>query len=125
MERGGELEADETEGPSVSKSKPLVLDRALRLFEFLRGLQLQKTRPIRTVQQYQEQGGKVLWFHSMPLHSAIASAHRTAEPAPEEPFLVVDRVARLDPPQPPEELRPWVDLDRARDPMMEPSLRSE
>ena len=109
----------------AQKSKPQTLDRALRLFEFLRGLQLQKTRPIRTLQQYQDQGGKVLWFHSMPLHSAIASAHRIAEPAPDEPFLVVDRVARLDPPQPNVELRPWVDLDRARDPAVEPTLRSE
>jgi very-short-patch-repair endonuclease/DNA polymerase III delta prime subunit len=103
-------------------SAPLV-ERARRLFEFLgRAQQLKTTQP-RTIDSYQRDG-TVLWLADAPVHDAVQCAHRGGDPAPDDPLLVIDRVARVDPPAPDDELAPWV-TDSRDDPEQAPQLRSQ
>lgn len=81
-------------GPAqnITARGPLV-DRAVRLFEFLSRAQQLKNQPPRTVETYQS----VLWLGDLPHHRAVIVAHRGGDPAPDDALLSIDRVPRLDP----------------------------
>lgn len=97
------------------------LDRAVRLFEFLSRVQQVKQKTPRTFEAY-ERDGEVIWFHRLPSHEAVRPAPNRGEDGT-APVLVVDRVPRHHPPEPPELVRPWV--DEYESPDSPPSLRSE
>lgn len=79
--------------------------RAVNLFTFLSRTQQLLVKPVRTVDKFEN----AMWFADLPDHAAIHSAHRIAELEADAPLLTVDRVAKLDPPPLPGELRVWVD----------------
>ncbi|HEY1177574.1 MAG TPA: AAA domain-containing protein [Phytomonospora sp.] len=81
---------------------PNVVDRAIRLFRFLARVQQLRSDPPRTVEAYQQGGGAVLWFGDVPAHPAVAPIG--PDPGPDDVLLTVDRVARVDPPAPPDGL---------------------
>lgn len=114
--RGGQLH-DEASGVATD---PGVLERAVRLFEFLARVQQLKNRSPKSVDSYD----RVLWFHRLPDHEALTSAHRGGDPEADDPILVVDRLPRLAPPEPSEQIRRWVMLP-IDDPDLEPALREE
>jgi hypothetical protein len=102
-------------------ARPSLVDRAVGLFEFLGRAQQLKTNPPRTIGAY-ERDGAVLWFADLPHHPAIRSANRGGDPMPGDALLTVERVARLEPPDPDAALAHWLDgpLD---DPDSPPILR--
>ncbi|OLF15429.1 AAA domain-containing protein [Actinophytocola xanthii] len=73
---------------------PLV-DRAVRLFEFLGRVQQLRATPPREVDGYRA----VHWLGDLPEHPAVLGAHR-GEPGPDDPILTLDRVVRVEPPEP-------------------------
>lgn len=81
-----------------------LLRKAINLFTFLGRSQQLLVKPVRTADKYE----KVMWFGELPDNPAIQSAHRAASPNAEAPLLAVDRIGKLDPPQPPERLRQWL-----------------
>lgn len=81
---------------------PNIVDRAIRLFRFLARVQQLRSDPPRTVEAYQQGGGAVLWFGDVPAHPAVTPIG--PDPGPDDVLLTVDRVARVDPPVPPERL---------------------
>ncbi len=95
-----------------------LLKKAIDLFTFLGGAQLLLAKPVRTIDQYE----KVMWLGALPSHPAIDSAHRTAAPEAEAAILTVQRVPRIDPPAPSEELSKWLDVGTG-DSTREPKLR--
>ena len=97
---GRTIEDDEQRDPLV--------ERALRLFEFLARAQQLKAKPPRTLDAYQRDGS-VLWLGDVPHHPAVTSAARGGDPEPDAALLSIDRVAKLAPAQPGEELAPWLD----------------
>lgn len=99
---------------------PLV-DRAIRLFQFLMRAQEVRDESARTVDTYRRDGA-VLWFGDLPHHPAVRSALDEGEPEPGAPFLTVDRVPRLTPPAPDDRLAEWLDV-ACDDPDTEPRLR--
>lgn len=98
-----------------------LIERARNLFEFLQRAQELKTTSPRTTESYGRDGA-VLWLADSPKHPAVAVAHRGGDPAPDDPLLTVDRVARADPPAPDAELARWV-TEPLDDPERPPSLR--
>ena len=82
-----------------------LVDRAMRLFEFLGRAQQLKNQPPRTIDTYQRDGS-VLWFGDFPHHPAVKSAHRGGDPEPEDVLLTIDRVPRLHSPVPDDALAP-------------------
>jgi len=98
-------------------------ERAVRLFDFLIRFQQQRIAPVRSLDSYAGHGGRVVWLHAVPEHIAVAAAHRVAQPAPDAPLLVLDRVPRTEPPGTPELVRPWVRAESLRDARSEPELR--
>jgi len=108
---------------SIAESDAL-LDRALRLLEFLTHVQLQKSKPIRSTDSYRDRaGGKVIWFHQLPEHDAVSSVHRMVAPTQDTPFVVIDRVPRESPPEPPDQVRPWLEDTDIADPRKTPVLQ--
>lgn len=103
----------------VAVQDPL-LDRAVRLFEFLARTQQLKHAPPRTVDSYRRDGA-LLWLADLPHHPAVSTAHR-GDPEPEDALLSVDRIPRLDPPAPDEVLAPWLN-GPVDDPDNPPELR--
>jgi len=103
------------------KDAGLLLDRARRLFEFLARAQQLRTDPPRTIDAYRREG-QVLWFADLPEHPAVAPAQRGGDPEPLDDVLRVDRVPRLDPPEPGADLHPWLD-GPIHDPERVPALR--
>ena len=95
---------------------PLV-DRAVRLFEFLGSAQQLKNRPPRTLDAYPT----VLWLGELPRHPAVVVP---GDPEPDDPVLVVDRVPRPQPPPVDDELLPWLD-GPVDDPARLPALRND
>ncbi|WP_253843241.1 AAA domain-containing protein [Mycobacterium colombiense] len=81
-----------------------LLRKAINLFTFLGRSQQLLVKPVRTADKYE----KVMWFGELPDNPAIQSAHRAASPNVEAPLLAVDRIGKLDPPEPPERLRQWL-----------------
>jgi len=101
---------------------PLV-DRALRLFSFLGQAQQLKSPSVSDLDSYRRDGA-VHWLDDIPVHPAVQLAAGRSTPEPSDPVLAVDRVRRLDPPAPEDELSAWLEgpLD---DPRREPALREE
>ena len=97
-----------------------VVDRAIRLFEFLKRVQKAKLTPVRTIDTYEKDGG-VLWLNSLPADPAIQSSHRAGGPDPAAPVISIERVRHDMPPKPPDALSPWLDGD-IDDPTRIPSL---
>ncbi|AXB48374.1 hypothetical protein A4R43_09275 [Amycolatopsis albispora] len=83
-----------------------MVDRARRLFEFLRGAQRLKATPVRSVETYQRDGA-VFWFAELPRHPAVRVA-QTGLTGIDEPLVVVDRVPKVEPPEPGAELARWL-----------------
>jgi very-short-patch-repair endonuclease len=96
-----------------------LVNRAVRLFEFLGRAQQLREAPPRVVESYRA----VLWLAELPDHPAVSAAHRAADPRLDDPVLTVDRVARVDVPEPPEPLAGW--LTGWRDPASPPQLRAD
>ncbi|WP_134664871.1 MULTISPECIES: AAA domain-containing protein [unclassified Amycolatopsis] len=97
-----------------------LVDRARRLFEFLRGAQHLKASPVRTTDTYQRDGD-VVWLSQAPRHPAVSV--RTAEPGdPDGPVLAIERVPVVPAPEPDADLARWLSspLD---DPEQAPALR--
>lgn len=82
-----------------------LLRKAINLFTFLGRTQQLLVKPVRTVDKYE----KVVWFGQLPDHNAIRSAHRASALDADAPILSVERVARVDPPAPPELIQEWLD----------------
>lgn len=99
-----------------------IMDRAIRLFQYLMRVQEVRDEPARTVEAYRREGA-VLWFGDLPHHPTIRSAIDEGEPEAGAPFLTVDRAPRLAPPAPDDRLAVWLDGPRD-DPDTEPLLRS-
>jgi len=100
------------------------LDRAVRLFEFLQWAQKLKSRVVRDVRSY-EDDGNVVWFHELPDHEAVMDTRLLeADDDPTTPLLSVSRVPHVPAPEPDESLRPWVEgpID---DPDREPELQQQ
>ena len=95
-----------------------LLRKAVNLFTFLGRTQQLLVKPVRTADKYE----KLLWFGQLPDHTAVRSAHRVTSPDPEAPILAVDRIARIDPPAPPELLGQWL-VGGVDDVDEEPALR--
>ncbi len=104
-------------------SEDTLLAKAVNLFEFLSRCQQVKAAPARTTDVY-KRDGSVSWFHSLPTHTAIRSAHTGGELTPDAPLLIVDRVPHLSAPEPSDSLRAFLSgaLDQ---PDAEPGLRDE
>jgi hypothetical protein len=60
--------------------QPLV-DRAIRLFQFLMRAQEVRDEPARSIDAYRRDGS-VVWFHDIPQHQAVSRAIAEAEPEP-------------------------------------------
>lgn len=101
-----------------------VVERARSLFEFLLAAQQLKARALRMadVDGYQRDG-TVCWLAEVPQHSAVTLTRGTDDPAPGDPLLVVDRVERVDPPEPGPELERWL-TGPGDDPRRAPELRT-
>src|SRR5215207_4611473 len=108
------MAAESYPGEVVTRT-PLV-ERAVRLFEFLGRAQQLKSRPPRTVDAHPS----VLWLGELPRHLAVGVPE---DPQPDDPVLVVDRIARSDPPPVDGALQPWLD-GPTDDPGRPPQLRS-
>src|SRR6266508_1548375 len=120
----GETGVDSESGTGVGDGVLEALrERAVRLFDFLIRFQQQRVTPVRSLDRYAGQGGRVVWLHAVPEHTAVAAAHRVAQPAPDAPLLVLDRVPRTEPPGTPELVQPGVRAESLRDPRSEPELR--
>lgn len=94
------------------------LKQAIDLFTFLARAQQLMAKPATTTEQFET----VVWLGALPDHPAIDSAHRVGAPEADAPILKVQRVPRIDPPAPPEELKPWL-LGDISDPDGTPTLR--
>ncbi|HEY1323937.1 MAG TPA: hypothetical protein VGF32_27005, partial [Streptosporangiaceae bacterium] len=103
----------------VAVRDPL-LDRAVRLFEFLGRAQQLKSQPPRTVEGYRRDGA-VLWLGELPRHPAVMAAQQ-GEPDGDDPLLWIDRVAALEPPEPDGELATYLQW-AVDDPENPPELR--
>jgi very-short-patch-repair endonuclease len=97
-----------------------LVDRARRLFEFLRGAQRLKASPVRSVDVYQREGD-VVWIADVPAHPAI-STFRVSEPGADAPMLSVRRVPLAEVPEPDAELARWL-TEPLDEPERPPSLR--
>ncbi|NNN08718.1 MAG: AAA family ATPase [Acidimicrobiaceae bacterium] len=106
-----------TDSPARDAS---VVDRAIRLFEFLKRVQQVKSTPVRTIDNYEREGG-VLWLNRLPADSAIRSSHRVGGTDSAAPVISIERVRHEAPPKPPETLSPWLD-GGIEDPNQIPSL---
>ena len=84
------------------------VDRAIRLFEFLRRAQQVKSTPIRTIDTYEKDGG-VLWLDRLPIDPAVQSSHRSGGADPAAPVISIERVRHDTPPKPPDTLSLWLD----------------
>ncbi|MDQ7807057.1 AAA domain-containing protein [Amycolatopsis sp. A133] len=97
-----------------------LVDRARRLFEFLRGAQQLKANPVRSVEVYQREGD-VIWLADLPVHPAIARLPRDV-PAGDAPLLSIARVPVVAPPEAAAELGRWL-TEPVDDPERTPALR--
>jgi very-short-patch-repair endonuclease len=97
-----------------------MLDRAVRLFEFLGRAQQLKNQPPRTVESYRRDGA-VVWLAELPRHPAVSAAH-WGEAEAEDALVSVDRVPRLAAPEPDSVLAPWL-AGAVDDPENPPALR--
>lgn len=115
MSAAADLDQDDVPDPLV--------DRAVRLFSFLGQAQQLKSPSVTDLDAYSRDGA-VQWLADVPLHPAVHLASRGGMPEPSDPVLAVDRIPRIDPPAPTDELRAWIDgpLD---DPRREPVLIEE
>lgn len=93
--------ADDVEGSDL-------LDRAQRLFQFLKEVQQVRTRSVRHIDTYEFGDGAVVWFGDIPDHSEVSAATVAGDPDLDTPLLTIERVPRLDPPDVPDELAPWL-----------------
>jgi very-short-patch-repair endonuclease len=107
----------DTDGTSLRNER---LDRAVRLFEYLGRVQQVRSPAPRTLDAYKSEGS-VLWFHALPAHPAVLTVHGKHGIDAGAPALTVDRVPWLAPPQPPEELIPWLGAS-LEDPSTPPHL---
>ncbi|UOZ04800.1 AAA domain-containing protein [Amycolatopsis sp. WQ 127309] len=98
-----------------------LVDRARRLFEFLRGAQQLKASPVRSVDVYQREGD-VVWVADVPVHPAVRTFRRDAAGV-DTPMLSVERVLVVEPPEPEAELGRWL-TEPLDDPEQPPSLRT-
>ena len=99
-----------------------LVDRARRLFEFLRSAQRLRTSPVRSVESY-EREGLLLWFSELPQHPVVR-VERTEQDDLDQPLIVVDRVPRVDPPEPQADLVRWL-TSPLDDPEKPPALRKQ
>lgn len=99
-----------------------LLDRAVRLFSFLGQAQQLKNSKVYDLDSYKRDGG-VHWLHSLPQHPAVHSALWEGSPELSDPLLTIDRVRRLDPPAPSNDLAQWID-GALNDPGRQPVLRT-
>jgi very-short-patch-repair endonuclease len=113
---------EQTTGEGQARPPDPLLDRAVRLFEFLQRVQQITETPVRHVDTYRKGDGAVVWFHTVPDHSAAWVATAGDDLDPDEPLLIVDRVPPSQPPLPPPDLAAWVagPLDQ---PERQPELR--
>ncbi|WP_154663669.1 AAA domain-containing protein, partial [Saccharomonospora iraqiensis] len=100
-----------------------ITERTRHLFEFLQRAQSLKTTAPRTLDAYRREGA-VLWLNDCAAdHPAVTRTHHDGDqPDPDDPILVIDRVPRVDPPEPGGELRRWVE-EPFDQPDTEPRLR--
>jgi hypothetical protein len=101
---------------------PLV-ERAVRLFTFLREGQRLRAASVRDVAAYQDQGA-VHWLHELPEHSALSVASGGEDTESDQPLLSIDRIAQVTAPVAPDELADWLDGD-LDDSHVEPTPRLE
>ena len=80
----------------------------MRLFEFLKRVQQVKSTTVRTLDNYEREGG-VLWFNTIPTDPAILSSHRSRGVEPDAPIISIERVRHASPPIPSVTLGPWLD----------------
>ncbi|QFU88954.1 AAA domain-containing protein [Amycolatopsis sp. YIM 10] len=97
-----------------------LVDRARRLFEFLRGAQRLKASPVRSVEGYQRDGA-VFWFAQLPRHPGVRAA-QAGLAGIDDPLVVVDRVPKVEPPEPDAELARWL-TEQWDQPDQPPTLR--
>lgn len=94
-----------------------LVTEAKNLFEYLARAQSLRERSIYRVSEYDE----VLWLGNFPDHSAVSSAHRSADPQQEDALFSLSRVVRRDPPDVPDDLVPWIE-GKVHDPNVELSI---
>jgi very-short-patch-repair endonuclease len=96
------------------------MDRAKRLFAFLGEVARLRSEPVRTVASFEQ----VEWLHTVPEHTAVASALTHERPAPDQPLLIIDRVGRVSPPSVPVDLLAWMETVDIGDADADPQPRS-
>lgn len=88
----------------MKQKKDPLLDKAIRLMEFLARTQELNNKIIREVSGYKKDGD-VQWFSEIPIHDAIVQAD---DLEPGSPFLVVNRLHETPAPPVPESIRELV-----------------
>ena len=111
-------------------------DRAVALYTFLKEFVQLRTKTIRDISRY-EQDGQVIWAADIPReHGCHCIAwHRetpeaTADDAPDEVWIEIRKPRLTRPPEPPESVHPWVRREQLDDSSLElpelcPSLPGE
>jgi very-short-patch-repair endonuclease len=96
------------------------MDRAVRLFQFLRELTLLRTETIRSLDQY----SKVLWFHDVPDEPGCVSIFRLDEELRSDALLEIEQPRFGALPMPSDSLIPWIDYEQLKDStLQEPVVR--
>ncbi|MEV6373580.1 AAA domain-containing protein [Micromonospora musae] len=95
------------------------LDRAVRLFEFLARAQQSTVSAPRNYDGYQ-----LAWSRDLPRHAAVHFAHWDVEPEPGDEIGHIDRLDRIHPPEPGQELARWL-IGGIGDPDVTPELEAE
>ena len=85
------------------------IDRAARLYGFLLERQKRRTSSVTDLRRYH----RVLWLGTLPPDAAVTNA--AYESTEDDAWLVMDRTEHPNPPEPPEDLEPWMDLGALED----------
>ena len=103
----------ETEITGNAGQDAQVLDKAKRLFTFLRELSALRTNTIRNLDQYD----RVLWLKDIPREKGCYSVawHMGEDDEPPEVWIEISKPSLKVPPTVPSELRPWLGANTVHD----------
>lgn len=106
---------------ALTQENDTTRDRAVRLFTFLKELSELQTKTIRRLSEYE----KVLWLADIPHQPQCRCAVWFNEPEKDqETWVRIERPRLSSPPEPPDDLKPWLDPAQVNDSSLEmPELR--
>ncbi len=97
------------------------LGAAKDLFQFFRENVKLRIKEFTSTDQY-ESTGRVIWLADLPQGPAVHSALQRDDLTYDDEVLVVERVDRIDPPEVPRNVGPWLYNFSPRNPDMSPEL---